>query len=217
MLRTVNELISDKRLEVYKGQSNNSLPMLLHRYNFNIELGNEFYPLLNIFEVAFRNSLHLAWGSYLNDPSWLLNYQNHTFLQIREQNKILEAITELREKKKTIEEGRVIAELNLGFWINLFDRPYLEINKKTIKVQFPEATNKQRDIFQIKEQLNDIRKLRNRVFHHGPIWHWSNLHDYVRNFKNLIQWLNKDLLLPRVVKSETNLVELIERQKLMLK
>lgn len=216
MAKSINELISDKRLEGYKGSTKNDLPSILHRYNYNIELGNEFYPLLSIFEVAFRNALHLSWATHLSDSTWLCNYQKHS-LGNREQSKIQEAIDELSGKNKPVEEGRIIAELNLGFWINLFDRPYLEINKKTIKDHFPNATNKQRDIFRIKDQLNDIRNLRNRVFHHEPIWHWNNLNDFVLNLKNFILWMNVELVLPRVKKSEENLLGLIQRQSLMLK
>src|SRR5687767_12028059 len=113
MSKNVNELLSDKRLDGYKGQTNNAPETLLHRYNYNIELGNEFYPLLSIFEVAFRNSLHLSWSTHFNDSSWLLNYKNHSF-GTREQSKIQDAIDELNEKKKPLEEGRIIAELTLG-------------------------------------------------------------------------------------------------------
>lgn len=215
MEKNINELFSQNRLEGYKGGKRNDLEMLLHRYNYNIELSNEFYPLLSIFEVAFRNSLHLSWGENFQDSNWICNYQNHSIATI-ESSKIQDAMKEL-SKRKPLNENDLITELNLGFWVNLFDHRYLEINKKTVKRSFPNATNKQRDIFRIKSQLSDIRNLRNRIFHHEPIWHWSNLQDFVENLKNFILWMNKDLLLPRVKKSEENLKGLIERQSTMLK
>lgn len=217
MTKSISDLLSNKRLDGYKGASNNGLDILLHRYNYNIELGNEFYPLLSIFEIAFRNSLHTAWSTSLNDTAWLLNYANHSFLGLREKTKIQNAIAELTEKNKPLEEGRIIAELTLGFWVSLFDRPFIEINKKIIRDLFPNASNKQRDIFVIKDQLADIRNLRNRVFHHEPIWYWTNLNDFVSNLKNYIEWMNKDLMLPRVQKCEVNLRQLIDRQSAMLK
>jgi len=216
MAQNINDLLSNKRLEGYKGGSGNDLSKILHRYNYNIELSNEFYPLLSIFEVAFRNSLHLSWADHLQDSSWICHYQKHRLANI-ERLKNQEAMNELTNKRKPIDENELIAELNLGFWVNLFDYRYLEINKKTIKNNFPNATNKQRDIFKIKSQLNDIRNLRNRIFHHEPIWNWSNLQEFLENLKNLIQWMNQDLLLPRVLESEKNLKGLIERQSTMLK
>jgi hypothetical protein len=197
MAKNINELLSDTRLEGYKRGSGNDLAKILHRYNYNIELSNEFYPLLSIFEVAFRNSLHLSWAVHLQDTNWLCNYQKHPLASI-ESSKIQEAIEELNRKKKPIHENELIAELNLGFWVNLFDHRYLEINKKTIKSNFPNASNKERDIYRIKSELNDIRNLRNRIFHHEPIWDWNNLNSFVNNLTKIIQWMNQDLLLPRV-------------------
>jgi Abi-like protein len=216
MEKSISDLLSITRLDGYKGGSKNDLTTILHRYNFNIELSNEFYPLLSVFEVAFRNSIHLAWANNFHDPSWICNYKNHSLANI-EKKKIEEAMEELTDKKKPINENEIIAELNLGFWVNLFDNRYLEINKKTIKEHFPNATNKQRDIYKIKSQLNDIRNLRNRIFHHEPIWDWNNLTDFVDNLKNYLLWMNSALLLPRVQKSEENLRGLIQRQNLMLK
>lgn len=216
MEKSINDLLSTTRLDGYKGGSKNDLTTILHRYNYNIELSNEFYPLLSIFEVAFRNSIHLSWKDYLQDSSWLYNYGKHPLANI-EKEKIQGILIELKNKRKSVNENEIIAELNLGFWVNLFDHRYLEINKKTIKGCFPNATNKQRDIHKIKSQLNDIRNLRNRIFHHEPIWHWNNLKDFVDNLKNYIEWMNGSLLLPRVQKSEENLTELIKRQNLLLR
>lgn len=216
MANNISDLLSKKRLEGYEGGSGNDLPKILHRYNYNIELSNEFYPLLSIFEVAFRNALHLSWSTYFNDSCWLCNYKKYPLERV-EQAKIQDAISDLTKKHKPTEENRIIAELNLGFWVNLFDRPYLEIHKKTVKDLFPLATNKQRDIFKIKSDLHSIRNLRNRVFHHEPIWHWHNLNEFVENLRNYILWMNTDLLLPKVKMSEGNLTELIKRQSLMRK
>lgn len=216
MEKSINDLLSIRRLAGYKGGSKNDPATVLHRYNYNIELSNEFYPLLSIFEVAFRNSIHLAWTDHLQDSNWICNCEKHPLANI-EKTKIQEAMEELRSKRKQVNENEIIAELNLGFWVNLFDYRYLEINKKTIKNNFPNATNKQRDIYKIKSQLNEIRNLRNRIFHHEPIWHWNNLSEFVDNIKNYILWMNGGLLLPRVQKSEENLRELIKRQNLMLK
>lgn len=216
MEKSINDLLSTTRLDGYKGGSKNDLTTILHRYNYNIELSNEFYPLLSIFEVAFRNSIHLAWSDHLQDPNWICNHEKHPLAKI-EKVKIQEAMDELTSKRKQINENEIIAELNLGFWVNLFDHRYLEINKKTIKNNFPNATNRERDIYKIKSQLNDIRNLRNRIFHHEPIWHWNNLGEFVDNLKNCILWMNKGLILPRIQKSEDNLRELVKRQSLMLK
>ena len=126
-------------------------------------------------------------------------------------------INELSKKGKPLEIGRIVAELNLGFWINLYDRPYMEFQKQSIKNQFPNATNRQRDIFKIKDRLNDIRLLRNRIFHYEPIWHWTDLNTYFQEIKELLQWINKDLCLKSFEMSEKEFLEQFKRQETLLK
>lgn len=128
-----------------------------------------------------------------------------------------EPIDELKKRNRPLSEGRIIAELNFSFWVNLYDRPYLEVHKKTIIEQFPNATNTQRDIFKIKNKLNYIRFLRNRIFHYEPIWHWTNLKDDFKETKEFINWMNSDLFIQILKESEREFDELSSRQETMLK
>ena len=215
--KSISEILTLKRLGGYQGKNNNTLESQLHRYNYNISISQEFYPLLHILEISLRNSLHLCWGEILGDQNWLSNHEKHPFLQSRERKKIEDAIDDLRKRERAIEDGRIIAELNLAFWVNLYDRPYLNMHIKSIKAQFPKATNRQRDIYLIKEKLGEIRVLRNRIFHYEPIWHWNNLSDYANNIKSLLSWINEDLLLKTFSESEKKIFELIARQEILLK
>jgi len=210
-------LISTERLKAFRGKSNNSLEELIHRYNYNISLCACFYAPLHIFEVAVRNSLSLELQDYLKDSNWLQNYKTHNLFQKREQDKIQEALNELKKKKRPLETGRIIAELNLGFWINLYDRPYMDFQINTIRSQFPYATNKQRDIFKIKERLQRIRLLRNRIFHYEPIWHWQDLDNYYFEIKETLQWISSDLYLKSFKEAEREFKSQFERQSSMLK
>jgi hypothetical protein len=38
-----------------------------------------------------------------------------------------------------------------------------------------------------------LRTLRNRVFHHEPVWHWPNLPALVRESETWLLWLNPDI------------------------
>jgi hypothetical protein len=217
MQKSVEQLLSRKRLDSYQGKNNNDLQTQLHRYNYNIELSQSFYAPLHLLEISLRNSLAIELQKYLNDPNWPVNYLSHPIFQTREKEKIQESLDELNKRNKPLEIGRIIAELNLGFWINLYDRPYLEFQKHTIKDQFPFATNRQRNIFSIKQKLNDIRVLRNRVFHYEPIWHWSNLEEHFNEIKELLSWMNLDILLKSFVESENNFNLQLSRQEKLLK
>jgi hypothetical protein len=43
---------------------------------------------------------------------------------------------------------------------------------------------------QLSPLLNRIRYLRNRVFHHEPVWHWSNLAGQHSQALDLIGWFS---------------------------
>ena len=62
MKKNIEDLISNKRLEGYLGASNNTLKFKLHRYSYNIDLSQSFYPNLHLLEVSLRNTLHFALG-----------------------------------------------------------------------------------------------------------------------------------------------------------
>lgn len=217
MEKDLEELISKNRLEGYKGNTNNHLDSLILRYNYNIVLCSTFYAPLHLLEIALRNTLSIELQNYLNDPDCLKNYKTHNIFQSREKIKIQEALDELTKKRKPLEMGRIIAELNFGFWVNLFDKPYMTFQIDTIKSQFPNATNAQRNIFSIKAKLNSIRLLRNRIFHYEPIWHWTNLDDHFCDIKEILLWMNNDLYLKSFEDSEKEFNDLFDRQSTLLK
>ena len=113
--------------------------------------------------------------------------------QDRHQRQVQDAINELHKKKKSQfigqetdinypkEPHRVIAELSLGFWINLFSNPYTNtIVQATAPSVFPYGpktvtTDKRQDI--IYPRLREVLDLRNRIFHHEPIYHWTYVAD----------------------------------------
>lgn len=217
MTKNLEQLISTKRLEGYKGKSNNKLETQLLRYSYNIDLCSTFYAPLHLLEIALRNTLSIELQNYLNDPDCLKNYKSHNIFQSREKDKIQEAIDELTKKRKPLEMGRIIAELNFGFWVNLYDKPYMTFQIRTIKSQFPSATKGQRNIFSIKTKLNSIRLLRNRIFHYEPIWHWTNLDAHFCDIKEILLWMNNDLYLKSFEDSEKEFDDLFDRQPTLLK
>lgn len=212
MSKSLEELLSIKRLEPYGKAGDKFIDGKILLYNYNIELSRAFYPPLHILEVALRNNLHFAFADYLNDSTWLMNYINHSVIQKREQSNIEEALGKLSKRKKTIEEGRIIAELNFGFWVNLFDRPYTEVHLRTGKKQFPNATSPQRNIAKLRTDLNQIRLLRNRIFHYEPIWHWDNLEGLFLDIKQIINFMKKELSLDSFIESEKDIFRLLEKK-----
>jgi hypothetical protein len=42
----------------------------------------------------------------------------------------------------------------------------------------------------LSKRLNRVRTLRNRIFHHEPIWHWRDLQNQHKDTLEAIMWLN---------------------------
>ena len=66
--------------------------------------------------------------------------------------------------------GRIVAALSLGFWVALFAKRYEEDLWRPVLHQ---CFNPRQDRRRVHDQLNRLRRLRNRIVHHEPILHWN--------------------------------------------
>lgn len=160
-------------------------------YKWNMALSESMYPLLHVIEVALRNRLHTVISDHFNDENWLLNGD---FLAGDEIDSIQKQIAYLRRRKQ-LDTGHLIAELSFGFWTSLLDRRY-EFKQllwpTLLKPTFPYLND--RKIHAIRSRFNKIRKLRNRVWHYEPIWHWQDLRQQHDDILDAISWIEPELL-----------------------
>jgi hypothetical protein len=102
----------------------------------------------------------------------------------------------IAKARHSITSGRVVAELHFGFWTSLFEDHY---ERKTsflprgIKKVFPELPKSQHNRKKIKSRLEGIRILRNRVFHHERIIHWTDLENQHGRIIETIGWISPEL------------------------
>ena len=91
----------------------------------------------------------------------------------------------------------MIAELSFGFWTSLFNLEYERslVHKllKDRKRFFPALSRSKRKRKTLSSRMNGIRNLRNRVFHHEPVWHWSDLVNHHDKILEGIHWINPPL------------------------
>jgi hypothetical protein len=91
---------------------------------------------------------------------------------------------------------RVVAELNLGFWVAMFDAEYEQAlwHGPSLRRVFPNAPRSELGCHKVRAKLHRIRHLRNRVFHHEPIIDDGNLKELHAEILQLISWLSQDWL-----------------------
>lgn len=161
-------------------------------YTLNVQLCQALYPVLHTFEVTLRNAVHHA-ISGTHGPKW---YAPGRFpLRQSEVQDINGALAKLRQQGKKSTPGRLIAELNLGFWTNLFNRHY-EVafwtpHRQTV---FPHALPSDRIRGRIHGQIRQVRDVRNRIFHYEPIWNDPTLNDAYTNARKIVGWISPPVL-----------------------
>lgn len=188
------DLFTLPRLKRYRLTQNEDDAILLQRYLWNIRLSEALYPALALFEVIFRNRVDQAisrvYGEDWLDEAWLHWPQKSTYPK--------KQIQEKRAKlKSTAVRGHLVAELNMGFWTSLLEKPYKPIiwdKPGVFETAFPGFKGKILDRPQhVFKRLERIRILRNRISHHEPIFDMPNGLDC--SYKDLVEmicWLSED-------------------------
>ncbi|WP_305041795.1 hypothetical protein [Geoalkalibacter sp.] len=184
----LQKAISHERLEGYSRrkemQGNNSL---FAHYAWNLALSESLYPALQGIEVALRNSMHDAALNRFGSATWF----EGDLLHERDQRFVTVARNALLSAGKTMEPSRILAELSFGFWTSLFDVRYEQrLWPWLLKPVFPYMPRRLRTRAELSRRLNKIRLLRNRVFHHEPIWFWQDLKQQHRNLLETLSWIN---------------------------
>ena len=183
--------ISDARFEPYRSSHPRSDADGYAAYAWNIALSESLYPALNGVEIALRNAIQSAAENYFGNALWFTG-------RLRGQEE--DQVNKLRNKidpsgVKPLTAGDFVSGLSLGFWVDLFKRSYDQILWPWLLRQvFPYAPRRQGSRDGLYQRLNRIRRLRNRVFHHEPIWHWHDLPEHHRVILETIGWISPAML-----------------------
>lgn len=236
--KALRKVLSGDRLDGFRNSNEDSNLDLLGRYGWDVALSATFYPALRVCEVLLRNSVHAAIATRYPEPggaktclpalvdqrtphpcsvSWLdrvppllLPDNAATVQKARHRLHLRCART-----KQPYTAGRLIAELNLNFWVALFSAPYgfggeshLDLWPDLLRTTFPhapaaETTNRSRTA----GRLNQIKELRNRVFHHEPIWR----RDLIAEHENILDVIGHISPLARVVLERNSTLDVVMR------
>ena len=181
--------ISDNRLAPYLSQRP-SPQEALGLYAWNVALCESLYPSLNSIEVAVRNGIHDAAASDFGDEYWFLTRLSGKELVIASR-----VNRDLKKYAATPSAGDIVSHLWFGFWVKLLSNSYEGVLwPHLLRPVFPHAPRRQRKVKNLRSQLEIIRRLRNRVFHHEPIWHLPELEEQHRQILETIGWISPAML-----------------------
>lgn len=192
--------LSPERLEAFRRTPTDGTEELLACYFWNVRLTEALYPALATLEVVLRNRISQGTQAIFGE-NWLLEPEN--LLNVWDQQRVREAVDNLKKPpKKEVTTGRLIAELSFGFWTGLLSREYEQILwPRLTKRVFANAPTREQYRKHLFHRFRRIRDMRNRAFHHEPIWKGlvynqkryplDALH---REILTLIGWMDPEIL-----------------------
>lgn len=157
--------ISRERLEKYLLNQGGDLNGALSLYELNMRVSEAFYVPLQCLEVCMRNVIH-SFMSAAYGAEWLTNPAAAP-LNDFSRSMINEAI---REIDGTPTAGKIVAALRFAFWVGLLAKQYdATLWRQALHRGFRAEGAKKRAV--VHGRTNAIRRFRNRVAHHEPIFH----------------------------------------------
>ena len=203
--RKLEYYLSQPRLDRFLIATGNSKSKAQKLYRINLRVAQSFYPVLNLFEIFFRNIVNYQVSSHFTNPNWIIREKNgfmsdpslnssHFFLK----NSVAKAERAIRRKGGTVTPGKIIAEQSFGFWTSLFDTHHYRLIGGVVIHCFPrKPAHVNRNT--LNQKLNRIREFRNRIYHNEPVCFIGNTIGFTdaTNIKQeiyeLLEWIDADL------------------------
>ena len=160
--------LSRDRLDKYLNASGSDLDLAIGLYERNTRLAESFYTPLQALEICLRNHLDAQLiATYGAD--WTTN--GAPPLAAWAIKTINEVVSDLKTGKATVTAGDIVAELHFGFWLSLLGQQYDNTLWRTACYRaFQDRNGKRLKRKTVHNRLNVIRRFRNRIAHHEPIF-----------------------------------------------
>lgn len=203
---SLESAISSSRLATYKNHIvTNRQSKLIENYIYNAKISENFYFLLQNLEVTLRNAIYDSYSAagfskdffYIReqDTKKHFNREYHTYACW----KMIGTVKQhLQKNGQTPTDGKIISELNFGFWTKLLEENYYktliwrQIFKQTFP-KFPHGNSVEDDVDIVSLKINSIRQFRNRIFHYEPVFNRPNLQKDRDDILEIIGWINPEM------------------------
>ncbi len=173
--KSIRLALSEARLTKYDLAVSAGEKSALDLYAWNALISGSLLTPLQVCEVVIRNAVSDALEAvYLTEWPW-----NATFEKSLPYARRIEL---LQAREGASATGQVIPELTFYFWQSMFtNRFFVRLWEPFIDSIFPNIRNnmaRQEKRKYIHDELEHIRKLRNRIAHHEPVFNRNLPEDY---------------------------------------
>ena len=204
--KSLERSISSSRISTYKSNGHTEIETIAD-YVLNAKISQNFYFLLQNLEVSLRNAIYDSFKKNYPNSDFFYLFENNSFNRYKSKKekhsrecwKMLCGVKYKLKHMQTLSDGKIIAELNFGFWTELLtsrDNKYTDMWRKIFLDVFPNYKIKSsidKDKISIALKIDDIRNFRNRIFHYEPIYNQSDLIKKHIDIFDILTWLNEDM------------------------
>ncbi len=181
--------LSPERLGAYIRMADGRPDNAVALYLCNLDHCQRFYKKLHWLEIGLRNAINrqlsIHYGSMWFDS-------RNIALGAIEKQQIKKAKDTLLKNNKPITNANIVAALNFGLWVNLFNSPYENLWRFNLRKSFPGCrTTLQRK--ELRAKLHPVLGLRNRIAHYEPII-YLDLAKLNQDIEDIISWIEIKIL-----------------------
>ena len=204
----IEKSISQSRLSTYKNHDSGlTNKEAITNYVLNAKISENFYFLLQNLEVSLRNAIYDSFKIhyrsndffFLHDTDSRSRYKSRKEKHSRECWKMICAANYKVSSRTTVNDGKMISELNFGFWTKILlstDTKYTNMWRKIFADVFPNYNivhSIDSDKVLVGNIIDHIREFRNRIFHYEPIFNQANLNQIHEDIIKVLGWISKDM------------------------
>lgn len=169
--------ISAPRFKAYLIHTGHNRETALRLYMWNAQIGEAFHVPIQSLEVALRNRVNFALQSQFGKNWW----DTEELLELADQERkddLELAKKRIRNRKQTLETDQIVAGLSFGFWAGLllprYNPPLWSGQLRRAFPNLPETRSRK----SLAKNVGRILYLRNRIWHHEPIFKRDLSQDY---------------------------------------
>jgi len=198
--------MSPERLSTYLREANGCTDCAVELYVWNAKVSSKFWQVVGFTEVALRNMIDAQLNKSPDDEySW---FKDSKIVKPggRVSQKITRAVETLGRNGKQITHGRIVTELNLGFWQHLVSK-----TNRNLWPTIKRGLNSSRKITpdEFAKLIEEFHQFRNRLAHHYKIWHLDLFRQYWMIFE-ILELIDPQL--SQYVASEFSILEYLRIQ-----
>jgi len=189
-IASLGNIVSQERLGKYINAAAHKPDVAIRLYVWNTRVGEAFFSPIQAIEVCLRNRIATAFADEYG-PDW---WQDNRFLGTvgrKGVDNIEDVKNRLRRARKPIETNRIIADLSFGFWVNgvggRFNPDVWSSRLYTFMPDLPATID--RRLFH--DRVEKVADLRNRIFHHEPIFN-EDISKRYSDCLELLGWLSQE-------------------------